>query len=107
MSLESDDGMILTGENRRTQRKTCSSATLSTTNPTWIEPGANPGLSGERLATNDLSHSTALSPNNGFFNQLVDFHGVQQGGHTIGGDLKPILFNPVASPFENGGRSNF
>jgi hypothetical protein len=43
-------------ENRRTRRKTCPSATLSTTNPTWIEPGANPGLRGERPATNDLSY---------------------------------------------------
>jgi hypothetical protein len=33
---------------------------LSTTNPTWIDPGANPGLRGERPATNDLSHGTAL-----------------------------------------------
>jgi hypothetical protein len=39
MSLESDGGMILTGENRRTRRKTCPIATLSTTNPTWIDPG--------------------------------------------------------------------
>jgi hypothetical protein len=31
------------------------SATLSTTNPTWIDPGANPGLRGERPATNRLS----------------------------------------------------
>jgi hypothetical protein len=52
---------ILTGENRRTRRKTCSVAILSTTNPTWIDPGANPGLRGERPATNDLSHGTALS----------------------------------------------
>jgi hypothetical protein len=51
---------ILTGENRRTRRKTCPSATLSTTNPTWIDPGAKPGLRGERPATNDLSHGTAL-----------------------------------------------
>jgi hypothetical protein len=49
---------ILTGENRRTQRKTCHSATLSTTYPTWIDPGANPG--GKRPATNDLSHGTAF-----------------------------------------------
>jgi hypothetical protein len=35
--------------------KTCPSATLSTTNPTWI----NPGLRGERPATNRLSHGTA------------------------------------------------
>jgi hypothetical protein len=44
--------------NRRTRRKTCPSATLSTTNSTWIDPG----LRGERPATNDLSHGTALSP---------------------------------------------
>jgi hypothetical protein len=31
------------------------SATLSTTNPTWIDPG----LRGERPATNRLSHGTA------------------------------------------------
>jgi hypothetical protein len=60
MILESDGGMILTGENRRTQRKTCPSATSSTTNPTWTDPGANPGLRGERPATNDLNHDTAL-----------------------------------------------
>jgi hypothetical protein len=32
---------------------------LSTTNLTWIDQGANPGLRGERPATNDLSHGTA------------------------------------------------
>jgi hypothetical protein len=32
---------------------------LSTTNPTWIDPGANPGLRCERSAANDLSHGTA------------------------------------------------
>jgi hypothetical protein len=52
---------ILTGDNRRTRRKTCPSATLSTTNPTWIDPGANPGLHGEKPATNDPSHDTAQS----------------------------------------------
>jgi hypothetical protein len=30
------------------------SATLSTTNPTRIDPGANPGLRGERPATNGV-----------------------------------------------------
>jgi hypothetical protein len=39
--------------------KTCPSATFSTTNPRWIDPGANPGLRGERPATNRLSHDTA------------------------------------------------
>jgi hypothetical protein len=53
--------MILTGENRRTRRKTYPSTTLSTTNPTWIDPCANPGLRGERPSTNDLSYDTAQS----------------------------------------------
>jgi hypothetical protein len=52
---------ILTWENRRTRRKTCTSATLSTTHPVWIDPGANLDLRGVRPATNDLSHSTACS----------------------------------------------
>jgi hypothetical protein len=42
--------------------KTCPSATLSTTNPTWTDPGSNPGLRGGRLATNRLSHGTAQGP---------------------------------------------
>jgi hypothetical protein len=41
------------------RRKTCPSTTLSTTNPTWIDPGANPGSRGKRPATNRLSHGTA------------------------------------------------
>jgi hypothetical protein len=52
--------MKLTGENRSTQEETCSSATLSTTNPTWTDPGSNPGLRGGRPAANRLSHATAL-----------------------------------------------
>jgi hypothetical protein len=52
--------MKLTGENRDTRGKTCPSATLSTTNPTWTDPGSNPGLRGERPAANRLSHGTAL-----------------------------------------------
>jgi hypothetical protein len=51
---------ILTRKKWRTRRKTCPSATLPTTNPTWIDQGANPGLRGERPATNDLSHDTTL-----------------------------------------------
>jgi hypothetical protein len=41
-------------------KKTCPSATLSTTNPTWTDPGSNPGLRGGRQAANRLSHGTAL-----------------------------------------------
>jgi hypothetical protein len=37
----------------------CPSTILSTTNPTWTDPGSNPGLRGERPATNRLSHGTA------------------------------------------------
>jgi hypothetical protein len=48
-------GLILTGENQRTLRKTCPSATLSNTNPL----GANLGLCGEKLATDCLSYDTA------------------------------------------------
>jgi hypothetical protein len=53
--------MKLTGENRRTQGKTSPSATLSTTNPTWTDPGSNPGLRGGRPAANCLSHGTACN----------------------------------------------
>jgi hypothetical protein len=52
--------MKLTGENRSTREKTCPSATLSTTNPTWTDLRSNPGLRGEKPATNRLSHGTAL-----------------------------------------------
>jgi hypothetical protein len=61
MSLENDGGkIIMTGKNRRTGRKTCPSATLSTTNSTCIDPGSNTGPRGERPATNDLSHGTTI-----------------------------------------------
>jgi hypothetical protein len=53
--------MKLTGENRSTWRKTCPSATFSTTNPTWTDPGLNLGLHGDRSATNRLSHRTAMN----------------------------------------------
>jgi hypothetical protein len=48
--------MKLTGENRSTCGKTCPGAILSTTNPTWTDPGSNPGLRDGRSATNRLSH---------------------------------------------------
>jgi hypothetical protein len=51
--------MKLTGETE--VLGTCTSATLSTINPTWTDPGSNPGLRGGRPATNRLSHGTALS----------------------------------------------
>jgi hypothetical protein len=39
--------------------KTCPSATLSTTHPTWPDPGSNPGRRGGKPATNLLSYGTA------------------------------------------------
>jgi hypothetical protein len=51
--------MILTGENRRIRRKTCPSSTLSTTNSTRTEQGANTEQRGERQVTNRLGHDTA------------------------------------------------
>ena len=47
--------MKLTAENRSTRGKTCRNATLSTTNPTWNDPGSNSGL----RVTNRLNHGTA------------------------------------------------
>jgi hypothetical protein len=40
--------------------KTCPSATLSTKNPTRLDPGFNPGRSGGKPATNRLSYGAAL-----------------------------------------------
>jgi hypothetical protein len=51
--------MILTGENRRTLRKISLSATLSTTNPMWIDPSVDLVLRSEKTATKRLSHGTA------------------------------------------------
>jgi hypothetical protein len=51
--------MKLRGENRSTRGETCPSATFSTINLTWTDPGSNPGLRGGRQAANRLSHGTA------------------------------------------------
>jgi hypothetical protein len=47
--MESNDGMILTEENRRTQRETYFSTTISTTNSTRTNLGAKPDLRGENI----------------------------------------------------------
>jgi hypothetical protein len=39
--------------------QTCPSANVSNINPTWTEPGANPGLRGGRPASSRLSPGTA------------------------------------------------
>jgi hypothetical protein len=42
-------------------QKTCPSATLSTTNPTWPDPGSNAGRRGGKPATNRLSYGAACN----------------------------------------------
>jgi hypothetical protein len=63
--------------------KSCSSNTLSKTNPIRIDQGATPGLRCERPATNRLSHCTAETPsvytrsnwtNNLFQHACLHFH---------------------------------
>jgi hypothetical protein len=39
--------------------KTCPSATLSTKNPTWPDPGSNPGRRDRKPATNRLNYGAA------------------------------------------------
>jgi hypothetical protein len=48
-------------EKSKYSEKTCPSATLSTTNPTWPDLGSNPGHRGGKPATNRLSYGTALN----------------------------------------------
>ena len=50
-------GMIMTGENRITRRRTCPSASMSTTNLTRSDVQSTPGLRGEKPAANRLSQS--------------------------------------------------
>ena len=50
-------GMIMTGEHRITRRRTCPSASMSTTNITRTDVQSTPGLRGERPASNRLSQS--------------------------------------------------
>jgi hypothetical protein len=52
--------MKLTGKIEVLGGNTCHSATLSTTKPTWTDPGFKPGLRGGRPAANRLNHGTAI-----------------------------------------------
>jgi hypothetical protein len=47
----------MTGQNRTTCRKYCTSVTMSTTKPTWTDLESNAGLRGKRLVVNRQSHS--------------------------------------------------
>jgi hypothetical protein len=70
--------MKLTGENRCTRGKTCPSAALTTTNPTWTDPGSNPGLRVERPATNCLSHGTAKEDSETLFFLVFQFYNLTE-----------------------------
>jgi hypothetical protein len=61
MSSQNHSGMMLAGENWRTQRNTCPIAILPTPNPTWADPGVHPVLHGERPTTDYLIDGTFLS----------------------------------------------
>jgi hypothetical protein len=65
-------GMILAGETEE-KKKMCTGATLSTTDPTRTNPGANQCLRNERPVTNRISHDTAnhnVSYTNKFFENV-------------------------------------
>ena len=52
----------LAGHVRNTRTDTCSSATLSTTNPMWTDLGANPRLRGEKPTLNAMRHGATELP---------------------------------------------
>jgi hypothetical protein len=45
---------------QKNSEKILSQCHFSHHNTTWVDPGANPGIRGERPATNDLRHGTAF-----------------------------------------------
>jgi hypothetical protein len=57
-----DDGEF--GGMKIGREKTCPSATLSTTNPTWQNPGLNQGRRGGKPTTNRLSYGAAQDNTN-------------------------------------------
>jgi hypothetical protein len=56
--MKNHGGVKVTGKTEELLKT--SSVTLSTTNPKRVDPGTNPGLSGEMQAANSLSHGTAF-----------------------------------------------
>jgi hypothetical protein len=68
--------MKLTGKNRSIRGKTCPSATLSTTNPTWTDLGSNPGLRGGRPLILLLFTCTYLYKNISICGSSIHAHGL-------------------------------
>jgi len=54
-------GMLFTGEGWSTRNETSPSVTSFATNLIWTGMGWNPGLHGERPATNSMSHGAAIN----------------------------------------------
>jgi hypothetical protein len=54
-------GGMKIGRGTEVRRENLPSTTLSTTNPTWPDPGANPSRRGGKPATNRLSYGAALT----------------------------------------------
>jgi hypothetical protein len=63
MSMEQQWNGNDRGKPNNPEKKKSSSATLPTTNPTWIDMGVNLGLHGQRPATNRLSHGMDCKDN--------------------------------------------
>jgi hypothetical protein len=61
------------GKPKNLGERNCPSATLSTTNPTWTDLGANPDLPCERLAANHLSPDTTKMAGNYEVQRCSDF----------------------------------
>jgi hypothetical protein len=70
--------MKLTGENRSTRGKTCPSATLSTTNPTWTEVG------GLGIIVKSTFWPGGGGCCNGNRNPFYNFPGVSQSVYSLG-----------------------
>jgi hypothetical protein len=70
--------MWLAAENQRTQRKTCSSATSSHTNPTWSHLGLNPDLF--KLYIRSSQEIRGLDLGTATLNVLSLISSVQNGG---------------------------
>jgi hypothetical protein len=61
--IDSDDCGAISGLNEwqgkpKYSDETCSSAALSTTDPTWYDPGWNPGRHGGKSASNRVSYAS-------------------------------------------------
>ena len=81
--------MKLTGENRSTRGNTCPSATVSTTNPIWTDPGSNPGLRGERPATNRR------------YCTYINVKGAKQLGHAVAQLVEALRYKLEGRGFDS------